>query len=290
MPLSRREALLKNLDRFRALPAAEQHAIRELDRRIAEEDPAVRARHLTLLRRYHVWLAGLPEAQRKAMEAASPNERLNLINEALRAESTGGVAHARNDARIWTQLTNLSPVLLVDQSHWIRLWLGLTPEQRQAIQKKGLSESERVRLLEQFGLENGMRDERPAIRRAEADALLRTIEDRPRLKKKYEQSKAAAKRAMVGRINERRSLMEHADAQVDRAQLDQFVASIPSWLLSPVDSLPPDAARLRMRVLYRMIFPEGTEMPRVEQPRPKPATKSETPSTPPAAPVGPSPF
>jgi hypothetical protein len=291
IPLSRRQALVKNLDRFRALPSAEQHAIRELDRRIAEEDPAVRARHLTLLRRYHVWLAGLPEAQRKAIAAASPEERWNLIGEALRAKPEAGAAPVRSDARIWTQLTNLSPVLLIDQSHWIRLWLGLTAEQRKEVQKKGLSEPERIRLLEQFGRENGMRDERPELRRAEADDLLRTIEDRPRLKKKFDQSKPAAKRAMVGRINERRALVESAGAQVSRAQLDQFVKSIPAWLLTPVDSLPPDAASLRMRVLYRMIFPEGTEMPPVEKPTPEPAAKSETPTDPPAdAPTGPSPF
>lgn len=270
MPLSRRNDLLKNLDRFRALPSAEQTTIRDFDRQLSEEDPAVRARHLALLRRYHAWLATLTDTQRKSLQSAGTDERIALINEYLKAEHKSS-ALTRNDSKIWTQLTSLSPVLLVDQAHWIRIWLKLTPKQREQLSKKGLGEAERLRLLEQFGRENGIDEPRPSVQGPDSESVLRTIQARPKLKKYFDQAKPATKRAMTGRIGERRYLMQNASAQVDSKHLDRFIAALPSWLLISVDSLPPDAASLRMRILYRMVFPEGTEMPVVETANAKPA-------------------
>ena len=107
--------------------------------------------------------------------------------------------------------------------------------------------------------------------------MLQKIQSRPRLKKTYDQSKPAAKRAMTGRLNERRYLLQHLSSQVDRAHLDQFVKALPPWMLISMDSLPPDAAVLRIRVLYRMLFPEGTEMTVAEPPKPVPKTPAAPP-------------
>lgn len=288
MPLSRREDLLKNLDRFRALPGAERTAIRDLDRRIAEEDPTVRARHLSVLRRYHLWLATLTDAQRTALQNASADEKLALLGDYLKAAPKVDTVPIRNESKIWTQLSSLSPVLLIDQAHWIHIWLNLTPAQREQVNRKGLAEAGRYRLLDQFARENSIADERPAIRREETEAVLQKIQSRPRLKKTYDQSKPAAKRAMTGRLNERRYLVQHLSSRVDHAHLDQFVKALPPWMLNSVDSLPPDAAALRMRVLYRMLFPEGTEM--TVAPPPKPAPKSPAAPPPPTTPGGVSAF
>jgi hypothetical protein len=72
--------LQQNLATFRALPPEKQDRLRQLDRALAREDKAARARLLTALERYKVWLGQLPEAERNEILAA-PNakERLQLV-------------------------------------------------------------------------------------------------------------------------------------------------------------------------------------------------------------------
>jgi hypothetical protein len=50
-------------------------------------------------------------------------------------------------------------------------------------------------------------------------------------------------------------------APVEPNRLDRFAHAIPPWLLDQLDALPPDAARHRLEILYRLIYPDGQEMP-----------------------------
>ncbi len=79
MPHERRVALADKLKEFDALDAREKAAVRALDRKVAGLSVADQASYRSVLRRYHLWLEGLPEDQRDALKAAPPSERMAMV-------------------------------------------------------------------------------------------------------------------------------------------------------------------------------------------------------------------
>ncbi|MBX6316719.1 MAG: hypothetical protein IRY99_27960, partial [Isosphaeraceae bacterium] len=75
------------------------------------------------------------------------------------------------------------------------------------------------------------------------------------------QAKAQPKAESLRRLTEYRFLRDHEPAPVSPANLARFVAALPSWIREGLDPLPPDAARRRLQVLYRLVFPPGEEIP-----------------------------
>src|SRR5262249_38694998 len=56
-----------------------QQAIRDLDRRIAELDPARQSDYRAVLRRYHNWLSHLPENRREELLSSPAAQRMALV-------------------------------------------------------------------------------------------------------------------------------------------------------------------------------------------------------------------
>jgi hypothetical protein len=48
--------------------------------------------------------------------------------------------------------------------------------------------------------------------------------------------------------------------KVSPENLQRFEAALPPWARESLDPLPPDAARKRLKVLYRLVFPPGLEL------------------------------
>jgi hypothetical protein len=76
-------ARLKNdLRAFRALPPERQAALRQLDRQLEQDDPAVRARLWQVMDRYATWLDHLAAADRERVQAApTAADRLRIIRD-----------------------------------------------------------------------------------------------------------------------------------------------------------------------------------------------------------------
>ena len=43
---------------------------------------------------------------------------------------------------------------------------------------------------------------------------------------------------------------------MDAGELARFAAALPSWIRQSLDALPPDAARERLRLIYRSLWPD----------------------------------
>jgi hypothetical protein len=88
------DRLRQNLAAFRALPPERQAQLRKLDRDLAAEPPAARAREERVLATYARWVDRLPEPERRKLERATPLERLvevkRLRDEQLRARLPAG--------------------------------------------------------------------------------------------------------------------------------------------------------------------------------------------------------
>jgi hypothetical protein len=73
------DRLQRDLRAFHELPAGRQDAMRRLDQQLHQDDSSAQARLWTALVRYHDWVERLPPADRAALLAAPPRERLARI-------------------------------------------------------------------------------------------------------------------------------------------------------------------------------------------------------------------
>ncbi|MBX6316006.1 MAG: hypothetical protein IRY99_24300, partial [Isosphaeraceae bacterium] len=146
MPRPQREALARNLETFDRLGPAEQAAIRDLDRRIAEADPVDRKRYYEVLRRYHLWLQTLTPEQRQALAAAPPDRRLDLI---ARYRAEQAKAPPRRETIDLVQIA-LSPLGLWQTALQLKIWFSITPAERKALEQIRAPD-ERAKQLRQYG-------------------------------------------------------------------------------------------------------------------------------------------
>src|SRR5207249_3597766 len=105
------------------------------------------------------------------------------------------------------------------------------------------------------------------ISKAEEEALLAKIEANPQLKnwlntplKKADPTKHEK---MKRRIAAHYYFLEKPPAAVDPSHLMRFQAALPPWSRGEFDHLPPEEARRRLTILYRLIFPAPGEMPEI---------------------------
>ena len=85
MPPEARSRLLENLRKFDLqLTPEQQSALRDLDGRLAEMPPDRRGQYLSVLRRYHDWLSGLPENRQDELAAKPPGDRMALVRKMIR--------------------------------------------------------------------------------------------------------------------------------------------------------------------------------------------------------------
>jgi hypothetical protein len=263
MPREERLALFAKLQEFDALSSAEKAAIRALNARIMQLPADEQANYWSVLRSYHHWVQGLSEEQRNQLNSVPLNERMKVVTR-LRSEERA--TSRPGYLPLFVQALDFSTMTPLEMAHRIKAWLELTPEQRGEIEQiEGAAEQQR-RLAE---LAQHVKMPSPGrITRAEEEAILAKIEASPQWKnspllgplKKGDPAKQEKARR---RIAASYYFLEKPPPAVDPTRLMQFEAALPPPYRGQFDHLPPEEARRRLTILYRLIYPVPAEMPEV---------------------------
>jgi hypothetical protein len=260
MPRAERLALVEKFKAFDELGRAEQESIRALDARIAQLPPADRANYDSVLRRYHQWIQGLGEEERKALKATPPDRRMRLVTQLRDAERTTPGPDA---TPLFLQVMEFSATSLIESTHQIKAWFDLTPEKRAEIEKLASPNARQKRLAELGQQVKGGGGGR--LTKSEEDALLAKIEANPSLKNWLSFPLKKADPTKHEKVRRRMAVnyyyLEHPPDAVQPGRLLRFEAALPSWYRDQYDHLPPEEARRRLTVLYRLVFPTPAEMP-----------------------------
>jgi hypothetical protein len=260
LPQEERQRLVENLRKFDLVYSPEQQqALRELDRQINELDPARQAQYLAALRRYHNWLNQLPETKQDGLKDKAASERMGLVRKLLA------------DYPVPKAIT--SPFLrMVDAGEdspfelaaMYRIWQKLKPDERRQvaqIQQDPRRRETLFKLGEKYDIPREVLpegfDEAKWAEEFEAFAK----KSRPVLLLEKMEKKQDARRAEIVR----RHMINHHFQTVDRPKavavdrLAEFLEAFPPWLKSRFDHYPPDEARRRLTVVYKLVFPPGPQ-------------------------------
>jgi hypothetical protein len=288
MPRERRVALAENMKQFDALSHAERTAIREMDERIAQLPPAEQVHYRDLLRRYHLWVQGLTEAQRELVRyGKSDKERMAAVSKLRKARP--GTLAKRGATPLSVQLAPVAFIPSVELGRAIRNWLELPPAKRANAEKLAP-----IQFMNQMGalkpdsgpspMEISEADENVLIKELEAEltrARQAPIVMKYQLEKagKNDSEKVAAKQARRNRLQviENYYFVKHPPQKVDAENLLRFSRAVPNWVRAALTALPADEARRRLAILYRLAYPHPGEMPSPKAPeKPAPAKKDAT--------------
>jgi hypothetical protein len=279
MPRERRVALSENLERFDKLDPAERAAIRNLDAEITRKDPTAQAKYRSLLRRYHLWFNGLTDEQKERLKAAPGDEaRINLASEfrlkemAARATGPNVFGIRSGDFGIMTPH---------DVAYLLRIWKRLTREEDLLFRKKE-SRKRIIDDLKKLHKEKGVTAQQLPDAEKEKYLDQLTSNEAFKLTWPHPEAKVKAKAKPAPRPDDVRLaeflyFENHKSKPVAQANLERFSASCPDWLHEMLDPLSPDDARAYLTTVYRLLYPEGSEMPEEAKPaRSQAAPKAET--------------
>ncbi len=260
MPRERRLILAENLREFDNLPRAEQAAIRAFDAKLADEAEEERKNDLAVLRRYHLWARRLTDAQRSELDSATPEQRLKLVNKLLADQRRG--PSQRLPYFMIAEFGSPSPLVAAYQ---IRLWMTLSDAEKELLRK--LPDAERLKRLDHLITEHKPAPIKTPPRQALDSLLPRVSKSRlyPFIKKFDDTKKDQQAR---DRFLDHYYFIENPPKKVAPERLLRFDQALPFWVRSGIESLPPEEARRRLTVFYRLVFDDG-EMP---EPKPKAGT------------------
>jgi len=265
LPAAQRKKLVDNLSRFDAvLTREQQQAVVDLDRRIHALDPSRRGEYLATLRRYHNWLGRLPDDRREELLRTPASERLTAINK-LASQPRYKVPSDRTPP--FLQLAEIGEYSPFELAAIFKIWQALPPAKRKDIEKP-VNNAGRLLVLFRIGDAKKMPreilpsefDEQEALAALEPflkkgySALL--VEE---LKKRNERSAETLRRLAIN-LFYLTAEQKGAAKRVTPERLDQFAASFPWWLQSAFESYPPDEARRRLTIIYRLVFPHPSEI------------------------------
>ncbi|HEU5116789.1 MAG TPA: DUF3106 domain-containing protein [Isosphaeraceae bacterium] len=293
MPREHRLALAETLKSFDALPPEERERIRTLDQKMQDLPAADRQRLYMLMRSYHDWLASLPEPTRKKIQKAPAADRIALINEIRTRETRSNLKRERAKPAI--QVSSLVGEMPRQIAVELRFWFSLSPEERATLLKQPSAARQRseflvlIRKSEHFkeiqgGQERQVRKEVSTLRenmknrQPELIARLRPFE----IPKNPPRDRVDSLRRAV----ELFFLSEFEPEPVSLRNLARFEAAIPPWVRADAIALPPDAARRRLVILYRLTFPAPEELP--EPAKPATGSRNESVTAPSATSTAPS--
>jgi hypothetical protein len=263
LPPDQRERLLGNLRRFDLeLTPEQQTAARALDSRLAEMIPEQRAQYLAALRRYHDWLNSLPENRQDELSAKPAGERMALVRKLI-AEWRVPIG----DTPLLMGVVEPGGLSVFELASAYKIWQELPADERTAIEQR--VNQDRARREELF--RRGSRLKPPIPRETRPDdydeekriGLVQEHlkKDRPLLAGDAKADEASNDPAALFRHNvlRRRAInLFVREARGVRAvtpdRLVRFVSTLPGWIQSTLDPLPPDEARRRLTVAYRLVF------------------------------------
>jgi len=272
-PGEQRKKLVETLKKFDLLYTREQQqALRDLDQRINELEPAMQLEYFAVLRRYHNWLNRLPDKKQDELRDKPPGERLSLVRKLVVEYPVPKLTTVR-----FLQITDLGDYSPFELAALFKIWQDLTQEQRRPIERLAAL-PKRHEALFKLGTDQDIpREIKPSefddkhwvsqfetFAHAKRPALLFN-----ELKKKQEslRSEILRRQAINYYFLENRPL-PHAVAP---ERLADFLAAFPPWLQSAFDPYPPDEARRRLTIVYRLVFPFPAEMKASPRPPSPPA-------------------
>lgn len=301
MPQHERQRLVENLKKFDLVYSPDQQrALRELDRRINELEPARQAQYLSALRRYRNWLESLPDTKQDALKQKTPGERMEMITRLVRDHP---VAHAKT-AR-FLQFIDVGDYSPFELAAIYQVWQTMSASERQQVAK--LQPGPRRKAFLQKG---EARQVAAALKRQAFDEVkwIGELEDYAERGKAgfLLQELKNKEDARPGEILRRQAINLHfleraRPSPVDPARLADFLGAFPPWLQTCFDHHSPDEARRRLTVVYRLVFPPGHEFkesPKRASPAasggaakvPGAAPEARKPTAKPSTATGPSPF
>jgi hypothetical protein len=253
-----RSNLVENLRRFDLLPAEQRVALRDLDAALRAAPEADRIRLENLMRRHAAWLSTLPEPRRRQLDAATPEQRLALI-ERWRDESRGRPLTPPafdNAIQVSTVATESIRRTALD----LRLWFALDASRRAAI----LAEPNEAA---QLALYRTALRANPATARVRDEARRAFGLEPADLRDRIETRRLDRLRSAAFRVDQNRRILDlkairdlNSD-DVSTETVRRFEAAMPEWVRRTLDPFSPDAARRRLALLYRLVDPAPAEMP-----------------------------
>ena len=256
MPREQRLLLADKLGEFDGLDRERKSAVRALDAKLASLPEDERATYYSVMRRYHLWVRSLSEGQRAELEKAPLETRLAVIKKLQRERKAADAA-----APLHLQLADYNtegPYMLAQQC---KIWLKLNAQQQADVAAITNPGTRRQRLNE-LGKELKIKPvEHPVLTKEEQATLLdKAVKSGglagPILKKiNDEEKRAKAEKRIVNHYY----FYEFPPKNVQPENLLRFEAALPTWIRGPIAIQPPDEARRRLTVLYRLVYPAGSE-------------------------------
>ena len=145
MPLEQRALLAEKLKQFEALGRAEKDAIRALDQKLAGLPANDQALYRSALRRYHLWVQGLSDAQRTELNNTPPDQRMALVSRLRRQGSDVKEGRSVADLLKVIDFGGPSPH---EMAHFYKLWQAMTPAQRAEFEKLPAGPARQERLVQ----------------------------------------------------------------------------------------------------------------------------------------------
>jgi hypothetical protein len=293
IPREQRLVLADKIKEFDALPREQRDAIRGIDQQVNKS--ADRDRYLGVLRRYHLWLQNLPEAQREQFLTTPPDQRMALVTK-FRAEERATAT--KTAPSLFLQIADHGGISLFDLGQRLKVWFALTPPLRSDADK--LQSAEWGARMNQLGQQMKIEPE-PRLAQFDDEAIFDRLKQKaqsrvalPFILKDLEGIKIAKARdflkkddhkklVLKRRLIENYYYVEKPPEPVDGDNLFRFETALPHWIRKVYDHLPPEEARRRLMILYRLVYPAPEEMPLPKKPE-APKGEAGEPAAPKAAP------
>jgi len=280
LPPNERQRLDENLRRFDLLysPDQQQH-LRDLDRRVNESEPTRQVEYRAALRRYHNWLNLLPETKQEELKQTPPAERMVLVKKLLRDHSAPKGVSAQ-----FLRFIDVGEDTPFELAAIYKIWDTLNPDERRQVEQVPRGPRRREALFKLGDKRDLPREIKPdgfdeerwageleAFARKNRPALL--LEE---LKKKQEARRQEILRRQM--INYHYLEKDHQPKPTTPERLAEFLALFPLWLQGSFDHYPPEEAKRRLTIVYRLVFPAPSEIKSTQRasgapPAAAPATK-----------------
>jgi hypothetical protein len=298
LPVERRAKLIEILKKFDLVyTAPQQQALKDLDRRIKELPPDQASYYFAVLRGYHNWLNQLPDMKQRDVNDRPPGERMAAVKKLI-----ADYPPPRAKTPPFLQLADLGDHSPTELAAIFQIWQAMPKQKREQIEHIQAVPKRQDALLRWADAKNQPRELKPSD--ADETEWLTKLEDHirairrpmllfPDLKKTT--ATVGLRTEILRRMAINYHFIAHPPHAVTPQRLDDFISAFPPWLKATFDAFPPDEARRRLTVVYRLVYPHPEEMKAADRPAaPKPPPPPASGGTrgiaqPPAKPQAPQP-
>ncbi len=298
-----RQQLTDSLRRFDLeLRPDQQQAVRAINDRLNNLPTEDREAYLVVLRRYHNWLADLPEQIREDFLSRPTDERPARMKTLIEKYPL-----PHEEARSPLDFIQIGGTGVFELASLCKIWQAITPLDRKKVDElpAGNRREELLRLGRELKIPRELSpdDYQAATWIAKAEARIKelrgpTTKQNDWIGKLENRINEAAERNTEGkervppflhRLAVNLYAQEHKPTHpVDPGRLFRFLGGMPPWMRSTFHPLASDEARKRLTLVYRLVFPYPQEFETLPQGQKKDASpKSSVPLKPPLKPPAP---